>query len=290
MSRNPSAISFWIKLCSKRLWRKVSKAQTEDQPSITDLRYYRKITSLVPEIALYKKGTGLQVLSIGESRGCTTMKDYYGLLATSEGERDYLRVNLTKKGTHFFRGDDWGYFGSECLSKFAGKDRIRVWCAGCSSGEEAYSTVMSLLDHVPIDAIDVLATDYNDELLVKCDKGEYAMLHLKEIPERYRHHLDIGEKRFSAKPKLRAVVHTRNLNLITDEYPAPFDIIVCRNVIKFFSFDVVEQVKRKLVTSLAPNGYLFVSTDGNHGNRELIGDPQSLGVEQVGGRGIYRKV
>ena len=251
--------------------------------------YFTRIAKLVPEIASYKKGTHLQVSDIGETRGCPTLRKYYALLKSSESERDYLRVNLTKKGTHFFRGDDWEYFNAACLSTFAGKS-VKAWCAGCSSGEEAYSLVMSLLDYVPLEDIDVLATDYNDELLAKCEKGDYGNLHYGEVPEKYQHYLEKGEKRFVVKQELRDVVHTAPLNLITDEYPEPFDIIVCRNVIKFFSFDVIPQVKRRLVASLKPGGFLFVSTDGNHSGRELIDEPEAMGVRQMGGRGIYQKL
>ena len=130
-----------------------------------DALYYRKICQLVSEIASYKKTTFKRVYSAAESRGCKRLSDYYRLLRSSEEERDYLRVNLTLKGTHFFRGEDWGSFAEECLSSFSGRDKVSVWCAGCSSGEEAYSTVMALLDYVPASSIDVLATDYNEELL-----------------------------------------------------------------------------------------------------------------------------
>ena len=250
---------------------------------------YDDIKRLVPEVASYKGETCEHVAEMAQKRGVDGLVEYRDLLVQSEEEREYLRVNLTKKGTHFFRGDDWDFFGEACLSTFAGKGPVRVWCAGCSSGEEAYSTVMVLLDHVALEDIDVLGSDYNPELLAKCDRGDYANLHYEEVPERYRHYLERGEKRFAVKEELRARVHTQELNLLEDEYPAPFDVIVCRNVIKFFSPEKRTEVKRKLVDSLAPGGFLFVSTDGNHRGAELIDNPVALGVEQVGGRGIYQK-
>ena len=255
----------------------------------SDVRYYKKIVELVPEISSYKKETILQIGDIAHERGFESLEDYYGKLRFDEDERNYLQVNLTLKGTHFFRGDDWETFNEECLSTFAGKDSVKVWCAGCSSGEEAYSTIMSLLDYVPIENISVLASDYNDELLAKCDEGSYFNMHLKEVPGKYRHYLELGEKKFTVKKDLRDVVTTRNIDLIADEYPTGFDIIVCRNVIKFFSDGVKATVKQKLIDSLNPEGCLFVSTDGNHKGAELIKSADEMGLRQIGDKGLYLK-
>ena len=256
---------------------------------ISDVRYYKKIIEIVPEIASYKKTTIRHLIKTAGERGFKNLKEYYSKLRFDEDERAFLRVNLTLKGTHFFRGDDWEAFNKECLSAFSGRDSVKVWCAGCSSGEEAYSTIMSLLDYVPIKSISVLASDYNDELLAKCDEGSYFNMHYEEVPERYRSYLDLGEKKFTVKQDLRDVVTTRNINLTTDEYPAGFDIIVCRNVIKFFSKDVNLTVKRKLIDSLNPGGCLFVSTDDDHHNLELVENAAEMGLRQIEDRGLYMK-
>ena len=217
------------------------------------------------------------------------MKSYYRLLCSNEGERDDLRINLTLKGTHFFRGNVWEYFAENCASAFAQKTNIRIWCAGCSSGEEAYSMIMVLLDFVKPEVIDVLATDYNDELLEKCNKAEYFNMHFEEIPEKYRHHVITGAKKFSIKPYLRECVHTANVNLLFDEYPAPFDIIVCRNVIKFFAADVIPRVQRGLINSLSEGGFLLLSVDGNNNTLELVQHPTEMGVLQLDDMPIYVK-
>ena len=258
--------------------------------SLSDRIYYERIVEAVPEIGSYKKDTARFVHALALERGYANFKDYFNALRFDEGERAYLKTHLTNKGTHFFRGDDWEFFNEACLSTFAGKTGIKVWCAGCSSGEEAYSVVMSLLDYVSPGDIDVLASDYSDELLAKCNAASYFNMHLEEVPEKYRHHLDLGEKKFSIKQDVREVVHTQNINLVTDEYPSSFDIVVCRNVMKFFSPDVIARVKEGLVAALNPGGFLFVSTDDNHKGVELIERPHSQGLRRMGERGIYEKV
>ena len=258
----------------------------------SESKAYEKIQSLVPEIASYKKATFIHVRDVAKQRGFDNLKAYADALATDQGEVEYLKRNLTLKGSHFFRGDDWDYLNKQCLSTFAGRDTVSVWCAGCSSGEEVYSVIMSLMDYVPLEGIRVLATDYNEEQLEKCRVGSYFNMHYEEIPEGYRHYvvmLDDG-KRFTFPQEMKDVMSVRQLNLLTDEYPGPFDLVICRNVIKFFSLDMIPQVQRKLAETVAPGGYLFLSTDDKTKGIELIPNPKSLGMELVSLRGIYRKV
>ena len=262
-----------------------------DEASL-EQRAFELIVGLVPEITRYKKETLKHVRTVAEKRGYDSLQAYHEALAKSEDEVAFLRENLTLKGTHFFRGDDWDYLNEHCLSTFAGKDEVRVWCAGCSSGEEAFSAIMSLLDHVPLGTISVLATDYNRELLDKCRAGAYFRMHRPEIPDRYqRYVVEIeGGKRFTFPQEMKDVMEVRALNLLTDEYPGPFDLVICRNVIKFFAREEIARVQRGLAASVAPGGYLFLSTDGNSKGIELIQDPEAMGMRVVSLRGIYQRV
>ena len=148
---------------------------------------------------------------------------------------------------------------------------------------------MSLLDHLPIDALRILATDYNAEKLERCRAGKYGPTHLEEVPEKYRHHLVRVKNSFTFAPEVRDAVTVRQLNLLTDEYPSGFDLIVCRNVIKFFTPETVKEVQKKLVSSLADGGFLFLSVNDEGDNRETIDDPDSLHVRQIGNC-IYQKL
>lgn len=271
-----------IKKQLKNLMKKLTPPSDEEKA-------YQRITALIPELAFYKKETVLFLQDKAKELGYPDLSAYARALRRNREELEALKTSLTFKGTHFFRGEDWDFFTQECLAKLEGRKKVKVWSAACSSGEEVYSLVMALLDFVPLEEIDVLATDYNDALLEKCRDGRYYNMHLPEIPEQYQKYVLPGEKQFSILPELKALVHTRNLNLLTDPFPGPFDIILCRNVLKFFSRDVIPQVHRKLAASLAENGFLFVSVDGDEKGIELIKDPEALGLKAVDGkRGIYQ--
>lgn len=256
-----------------------------------ELKYYKKIKRIVPELYSYKDATIEHLQERAEEKGCSSLKQYYEYLKNSDEELLFLKTNLTKKGTHFFRGDDWDFFNEKCLSQFAGKTDIRIWCAGCSSGEEAYSTLMSILDYVELSDVHILATDYNDELLEKCRNGSYFNMHYEEIPEQYRKYVDKGPKKFTINPDLMNVVTTENIDLLKSPFPENMDIIVCRNVLKFFAPDVIAGIHVKLVQSLRSGGFLFVSSDGDEKNKhaEYIQDPERLDMIQIEDRSIFRK-
>ena len=254
-----------------------------------DFDGYKKIRDLVPEINSYKDSTILHITDLAGEAGCADLNEYAVYLTEHEEKLEMLRSSLTLKGSHFFRGNDWDFFRDECLSAFRGRDHVRVWCAGCSSGQEAYSTILCLLDQVPLDAIEVLATDYDDELLQKCRAGIYSHIHLWEIPDRYLRYVRECEKFFEFLPEVRARITIRHLNLLTDPYPEGFDVIICRNVLKFFSPDKIAELQGRLAASLAKDGFLFVSNDDHTDDLERILRPEELGLVEVGCRSIYRK-
>jgi len=146
---------------------------------------------------------------------------------------------------------------------------------------------MVLLDFLPSDKIDLLATDYNPEQLQRCEEGIYPLSTLKEIPAEYkRYSVTLNRDQFQISSDLRRIVKTKCQNLVSDEYPAGFDLILCRNVTKFFEKDVRREVQKSLAVSLKDGGYLVVSDDLL---REGIADPGSMSLIQQGDTCIYRK-
>ena len=257
--------------------------------NLRNIRYFGKIREIVPELKQYKFSTFMHVERRALSIGCKSLSEYHELLLNSSEEREFLKTNFTYMGSLFFRGEEWDYFISKCLASYEGKKCVRVWSAGCSAGQEAYSTVMALLDYVPLERIEVLATDYNDEMIERCGKAEYPNVHLDYIPERYKKYLEIREGRFRVKDELRERVKTGKINLLEDEYPEGFDIILCRNVIKFFSDRNIPQVQKKLADSLVPGGYLFVGNDDVRKRREEVRNPEKYNLKKEPVACIYRK-
>jgi chemotaxis protein methyltransferase CheR len=147
--------------------------------------------------------------------------------------------------------------------------RLRIWSAGCSTGEECYSIAIALRRAVPDPDdwdISILATDINTEGLRKASEGSYGEWSLRNVPpwliETYFHRESDGT--FSIAPEVRRMVHFAYLNLAEDVYPSPMnetndvDIIFCRNVLMYFSAERARRIVRNIHRSLVDKGWLMV--------------------------------
>lgn len=258
-----------------------------------------KFDDLIPEIRMYyPRQVYPQLYRQAVSNGFWSLKRYYEHVVSDNGALEKLKIRLTFLGTHFFRGEIWPRLREVCQEAFQNsvKDKVRVWCAGCSEGMEIYSILMVLLDFLPAEKLDILATDYNPDMISKSRKGVYPLKLVDEIPSEYRHYVGtyLPEEKegfntlmMMLPSSLREMIRFRGHNLLTDEYPEGFDLILCRNVIKFFDQDFKRQVQGKLAASLNEGGFLVVSDDLM---RERVIDPESLGLGQIEGSCIYRKL
>ncbi|MEI8350136.1 MAG: CheR family methyltransferase [Candidatus Omnitrophota bacterium] len=153
----------------------------------------------------------------------------------------------------------------------ARKPTLRIWSAGCSSGEEPYSIAMVVRDIIPdIENWDIhiLATDAATESLDRAQKGVFNANAVKLVPkqclERY-FDLDTSghSKSYAVKNDIKEMVHFVFHNLIEDEFPQGFDIIFCRNVVIYFEFETIVNTMYKFHSSLFDGGYLFIGYSEN---------------------------
>lgn len=145
---------------------------------------------------------------------------------------------------------------------------IRVWSAASSSGEEPYSVAMSLLAHLPRSegwSVEILATDLSTHILDRARTGIYPMMRAGSIPTPYLKRFMLkgrGEQagRFAVGAELREVVTFRQVNLHEGPFTSfgQFDLILCRNVLIYFTPEGRAGVLRSLTDQLAPGGRLFL--------------------------------
>jgi chemotaxis protein methyltransferase CheR len=155
------------------------------------------------------------------------------------------------------------------LSQFQNQSRrLRIWSAACSSGQEAYSIGMTILNYKKQHqnsfraGIEIVGTDISEQMVQRCKDAEYDQLDLgRGLPEQFRK--DYFEPTASSKLKLtanvRALANFRSINLL-DSYSSlgQFDIVFCRNVLIYFSGDVKKQILQKIAASLQDGGILFL--------------------------------
>jgi len=188
-----------------------------------------------------------------------------------------LASELTVGETCFFR--DKGVFDAletrilpalVAERRAAGIPRLRLWCAACASGEEPYSLAILLERTLPDRSdwsVTLLATDINPRALETARLGIYREWSLRQTPEDLRaaYFRPLGDGRFELLPRIRRCVSFAPLNLATDTYPdrlggtAAMDLILCRNVLMYFTEDVRRATVVRLRRALVPGGWLAVS-------------------------------
>src|SRR5664280_100729 len=174
---------------------------------------------------------------------------------------------LTTNKTNFFReSGHLDYLRDEIITGL-GNDQIRLWSAGCSSGEEPYSIAITLCEAMPdIEKCDIkiLATDISDRMMEQARQGLYGEDTLKGMPpqlkRKYFQKAEAGiGHRYRVVPLLQSMVCFAKLNLM-DEWPMRglFDVIFCRNVMIYFDKQTQEKLVKRFWSQLRAGGYLMV--------------------------------
>jgi chemotaxis protein methyltransferase CheR len=210
--------------------------------------------------------------------GIESMAEYYKLVThpDQQHERSVLIDCITTNETHFFRESrHFDFLVSDVIPKLQQQassgtrsKQIRVWSAGCSSGEEPYSLAMMLQSFLPAEDgwdVEILGTDISTRVLERAREGLYPIAKSQEIPTKYlREFMLRGQGESAALMKVDAKLqkHVRfaRLNLHADHYPisGEFDLIFCRNVLIYFDQSSKEKVVAGLLRHLSPAGLLFV--------------------------------
>jgi len=202
--------------------------------------------------------------------GLATFDDYVEYLQndTTGAELVAMLDVLSTNTTYFFReAKHFEWLRQEVLPRLAARRRVRIWSAGCSSGEEPYSIAIVLLEAIP-DLADwdaaILATDLSTEVLARARQGIYPASRLREVPPMLlgRHFTLLAtkpERTYRVNDPVRRLVHFARLNLM-GQWPmkGPFDVIFCRNVMIYFDRPARQDLIARFYSILAPGGTLFI--------------------------------
>lgn len=222
----------------------------------------------------------------------TDYHDY--LLSHYEDEKINFINAITTNKTDFFRENDhFEYMKNVILPAFdkKGLKELRIWSAGCSTGEEPYTIAMTVFDYYgrrQMPELLLLATDIDTQVLQKGVTGTYAAERLATVDEdevkKYFDSDGSEPRSYTVKDFVKSKVYFRRLNLLQDEYPMKkqFDIIFCRNVIIYFDRETQAKLFNNFYRYLKDDGYLLI---GHSENITSITDKFSLS-----GRTIYKKV
>ncbi|CAH0200373.1 Chemotaxis protein methyltransferase [Roseomonas sp. CECT 9278] len=235
---------------------------------------FRRICETVRNAAGIVLGPGKRDMVVGRLRrrlrahGLTDFADYLALVDGPSGKAERVEMinAITTNLTHFFREKHhFDHLGSVVLRTLPpSQKRLRIWSAGCSSGEEPYSIAMVLLDALGEAAtldMRVLATDIDTAMVRRGAEGRYDAARADDVPAplRMRHTRRLTDGTIEMLPALRDVISFLPLNLL-DPWPmrGPFDVIFCRNVMIYFDKDTQRALVDRFADMLQPNGTLYV--------------------------------
>lgn len=185
---------------------------------------------------------------------------------------NYLTINVSE----FYRNpEQWEILEKEVFpflfSKF-GKN-LKIWSAACSTGDEPYSLVMLLSKFLPLNQIKIIATDIDKQVLAKANVGLYNDKSLKGLPKEFldKYFRQVSASSYQINDEIKRCVDFRQHNLLKDPYISPCDLIICRNVLIYFTEEAKDEIFKKFNASLKTGGILFV------GSTEQIIKPSEIG-------------
>lgn len=199
------------------------------------------------------------------SLGCKTAEDYLQLLIERESEQEELIEALTIHVSQFFRNPTT--FARleetvlpELIRKRRGEGEVRIWSVGCAGGEEPYSVAL-LCDELcgPHDQVSILGTDVSADILKRARKGLYEAHRLVEVPEPVlAEYFALEGVRYQLSSRIRAKVRFFRHNILQDRPFHRVDLILCRNMLIYFSRQEQERILASLANALVPGGLLVL--------------------------------
>lgn len=238
-----------------------------------------------------------------DALGVQSFLEYYTYLRNGQLHHDEfinLMNELTINETSFFRnGPQFTAFESIILPELIETKadsvvkRLKIWSAGCSSGEEVY-TIAMIVDHLKATVladwqVKIVGTDISQRVLEKAMDGFYTEYSIKTMPAGYRKkYLDAEDGGYRVKDCLRQYVGFKNMNLRDDMsmlFMKGFDVIFCKNVLIYFDAESKRRVIQHFFNDLVTGGYLFIGF-----SESLFGVDNRLKLIHYPGGMVYRKV
>ncbi|MCW5937117.1 MAG: protein-glutamate O-methyltransferase CheR [Fimbriimonadaceae bacterium] len=237
-----------------------------------------------------KKATGLDLhqykanqlqrrtLSMAENQGCTNLEEF-GEWVVSKKENvawflDKLAINVSEM---FRNPEKWEVLRTKVIPKLLESNlRLKCWSAGCSYGAEAYSLAMTLdLEFAGVHQI--IGTDIDQSVLAQAAEGFFTHADVKGVPKQYRDkYLAEWDGGWKACGDLKRYLKFKKHNLLADPFERNYDLILCRNVVIYFTDEAKSALYERFFNALRPGGYLFVGSTERIFRSEEIGFQNNL--------------
>lgn len=243
---------------------------------------YQEFISLVKkrtgiDLALYKEAQMKRRLTaLKDKRGYKDFITYFKAISTEKQLLQEFLDRVTINVSEFYRNyKRWEVLEKQILpGLLKNKKSVKIWSAACSTGEEPYTIAMLLSKYLNLSNIHIVASDIDENVMERAKKGVYPERSLKEAPSSIKKDFFTQEGAFyKIDERLKKCITFKKHNLLSDSYDTNFDLIVCRNVLIYFTEEAKQQIYTNFVNSLSSDGVFFV------GSTEQIFSPASYGLK-----------
>ena len=209
---------------------------------------------------------------------CQGYVDFFNELKKDAELYDMFITYLTINVSEFYRNpSQWDVMERQIIPELIGKfgKNLKIWSAACSTGDEPYSLVMALSRHLPLNQIKITATDLDKQVIAKAKTGLYNEKSVAAVPAdlKKKFFTKIGPS-YQISDEIKSRVEFKEHNLLKDTYPTNYHMIVCRNVLIYFTEEAKDEVFVKFQQSLSRGGVLFI------GSTEQIINYKEIGLER----------
>lgn len=211
-----------------------------------------------------------------EKCGAASFQHYFKLIQSDKKLADEFLDRLTINVSELFRNpDQFQTLEKRVIPELLKSGRgLTIWSAGCSYGAEPYTLSILLNEIAPVGKHSILATDIDDAMLARALRGIFQETEIRNVTkQRVEKYFGKTAQGYEARANLKNIIKFEKHNLLESEFKKGFDLILCRNVVIYFTDETKAVLYRKFYDSLKPGGYLFV------GGTERIHDAAQIGFE-----------
>lgn len=216
------------------------------------------------DLSLYKEvQMKRRLTSLYEKKGFNSFSDYFKAVDRDNSTLNELLDRITINVSEFYRnGSRWEVLEKKIIPNLLKTNKnIKVWSAACSTGEEPYTIAMVLSKFIPLSQVSVFATDIDENVIARAKLGIYPERSLAEVPE------DMKKKFFTQdgtsykiSDEIKKNVSFKKHNLLSEPFGQNYDLIVCRNVLIYFTEEAKNTLYMKFSSALRPGGIFFVGS------------------------------
>ncbi len=228
------------------------------------------------DLGLYKANQmQRRIIGMVEAQGMKSLDEFtawiLGNRSNAAAFLDKMAINVSEL---FRNPEKWVQMRTQVIPELLqGSSKLRCWSAGCSYGAEAHTLAMILDAHFS-GSHTIVGSDIDQAALGQAREGRFGATDVKGVPKEFRdkYLLQSGND-YVARPELKRYLTFKTQNLLADRFDSGFDLIMCRNVVIYFTDEAKDQLYRRFYDSLRPGGVLFV------GSTERINASGEIGYE-----------